>query len=150
MYKNHNMATINISLVKPNAIVPTKGSLHSAGYDLYSTDAMIVSPHGRACIGIGIVVEIPEGYYGQIMPRSGLAVKYGIDTGAGVIDSDYRGEIRVIMFNNGDHPFEVSVGARIAQLIIIKIHESSNMVVNHVATLTKTARSDSGFGSTGI
>lgn len=80
----------------------------------------MISPRGKALISTGISVQIPIGNYGRIAPRSGLAVKHFIDVGAGVVDADYRGEVRVLLFNFGEEEFKVSQGDRIAQLIIEK------------------------------
>jgi len=87
---------------------------------LYSIENIVISPRGKALISTGISVQIPIGNYGRIAPRSGLAVKHFIDVGAGVVDADYRGEVRVLLFNFGEEEFKVSQGDRIAQLIIEK------------------------------
>jgi deoxyuridine 5'-triphosphate nucleotidohydrolase len=112
-----------------NACTPTRGSKFSAGYDLYSAENITVKTNNRSLISIGLAIKVPEGYYGRIASRSGLAVKYGIDVGAGVIDSDYTGPVKVLLFNHGDEDFVVSEGDRIAQLIIEKIaHLNINLV----------------------
>jgi len=131
-----------------NAKVPTQGTKSAAGYDLYAAEDVIVNTMGRKLVKTNISISIPEGYYGRIAPRSGLAYKNGIDVLAGVIDSDYRGDIGVILFNS-DHnlDFDVKVGDRIAQIIIEKCHS-----VNWVETdnLDSSERSGKGFGSTGV
>ena len=83
----------------PSAVVPTKNSNGDAAYDLYSVDRAIIGPMNRACVSVGLSIEIPEGYYGRIAPRSGLAVKQGVDVLAGGIDSSYRGELGVVVIN---------------------------------------------------
>ena len=95
-----------IKKVVPEAIIPQKGSKFAAGYDLHSIEKTIIPGRGKALIRTGLCFGIPHGSYGRIAPRSGLAVKHSIDTGAGVIDSDYRGELHVFLFNHCDKDFE--------------------------------------------
>jgi dUTP pyrophosphatase len=106
-----------IKKLSPDAIVPTRASPGSVGYDLYSTETMSIGAHERGIVSTGIATTIPMGVYGRIAPRSGLAVKHGIQTGAGVIDPDYTGELKVILFNHGTEKFDIKQGDRIAQLI---------------------------------
>jgi dUTP pyrophosphatase len=94
----------------------------------------------------GLQVAIPEGHVGLVWPRSGLAVRHGIDTLAGVIDSDYRGELRVVLVNHGDEPFRVAPGERIAQLLVQRVERA---VFTRAERLDETARGTGGFGSTG-
>ena len=94
--------------------MPKAGSLHAAGYDLHSLDAHKVPARGKVCIPTGLSMSIPFGNYGRIAPRSGLAAKHMIDVGAGVIDADYRGEVKVLLFNLSDVDFEVKEQDRIA------------------------------------
>jgi dUTP pyrophosphatase len=130
------------------ATIPTRGSERSAGYDLYSNEHCVIPPqHSRALVKTGISIKVPAGHYGRIAPRSGLAVKYGIDVGAGVIDEDYRGEIAVLLFNFGDEPFSVKPGDRIAQLVL---ERNSIVDVCEVESLDSTDRGEGGFGSTGV
>lgn len=98
-------------------------------------------------VGTGLAFGIPEGNYGRIAPRSGLAAKHSIDVGAGVIDSDYRGEVKVLLFNFSDTDFGVSEGDRIAQMIIEKYTQTT---LTEVDELDETVRGDGGFGSTGV
>ncbi len=138
---------MKIKLTDFNAHVPTKGSEHSAGYDLYSCCNGLVYPQERMLIKTGIVLEIPEGFYGRIAPRSGLALKNGIDVMAGVIDSDYRGEIGVILYNTDKNtPFHIKIGDRIAQLIIEKYYTFD---LQEEQIINSTERGSGGFGSTG-
>lgn len=98
----------------PKAHLPTKGSEHAAGYDLYSSEELKVPAKGKALVSTGISMAIPVGNYGRVAPRSGLAVKNFLDVGAGVVDADYRGEVKVLLFNFGNEDFQVNVGDRIA------------------------------------
>ena len=139
---------IQIKKLSDKAKIPTQGSKYAAGYDLYAAEEVLVNTMGRKLVKTNISVSIPEGYYGRIAPRSGLAYKNGIDVLAGVIDSDYRGDIGVILLNT-DHnlDFEVNVGDRIAQIIIEKYHSVNWETVE---TLDATVRSEGGFGSSGV
>lgn len=139
---------IQIKKLSDKAKIPSQGSKYAAGYDLYAAEEVLVNTMGRKLVKTNISISIPEGYYGRIAPRSGLAYKNGIDVLAGVIDSDYRGDIGVILFNT-DHnlDFEVNVGDRIAQIIIEKCHSVNWETVE---TLDATVRSEGGFGSSGV
>ena len=128
------------------AQIPTRGSAFAAGCDIYAAENATVPAKGRQLIGTGLVMTIPEGHYGRLAPRSGLAVKHGIDVGAGVIDEDFRSEVKVLLMNHGANDFLVLEGDRIAQLVIEKI---SSPEIKEVNELEKTARNDGGFGSTG-
>ena len=100
--------------MSPEALLPKKGSEFSAGFDLHALTEAVVPARGKACIQTGIAMAIPEGNYGRIAPRSGLAAKHFIDVGAGVIDADYRGELKVLLFNHGEKDFEIKAQDRIA------------------------------------
>ena len=126
---------------------PERKSSGAAGYDLFSAQEVVINKREHRLVKTDIQVAIPEGYYGRIAPRSGLALKYGIDVGAGVVDSDYRGAVGVILFNHSKVPFQVKIGDRIAQLIIEKII-TPNII--EVENIDDTARGECGFGSTGI
>lgn len=129
-----------------DAITPTKGSKCAAGFDLYSIEESVILPWTRIIVQTGISIELPQDTYGRIAPRSGLSVKNSIDIGAGVIDSDYRGEIKVVMINNSNVNFKVTKEMRIAQLICEKI---SYPKIRVVESLSQTDRDNKGFGSTG-
>lgn len=146
--KKKNNMNIQIKKLSDKAKIPSQGSKYAAGYDLYAAEEVLVNTMGRKLVKTNISISIPEGYYGRIAPRSGLAYKNGIDVLAGVIDSDYRGDIGVILFNT-DHnlDFEVNVGDRIAQIIIEKCHSVNWETVE---TLDATVRSEGGFGSSGV
>ena len=133
--------------LKTEAILPTRATSGSAGYDLTAVQNDVIEPGSRRLIPIGVAIKLPEGVYGRIAPRSGLAVKKGIQVGAGVIDPDYTGEIHVLLFNHGSEPFEIRVGDRIAQLILEKFEFCE---VIQVDSITETLRGSGGFGSTGI
>lgn len=130
----------------PLAKLPVRGSAQAAGYDLFACEDAVIPKGGRAVVQTGIHVALPEGHYGRVAPRSGLAVKHGIDVGAGVVDSDYRGLLGVVLFNFGSDDFQFHAGDRIAQLVIEKI---STPDVEEVDSLDDTTRGSGGFGSTG-
>lgn len=129
-----------------NATTPTRGSASAAGYDLYSAYDYEVAPLSKELIKTDIAVAVPFGCYGRVAPRSGLAVKHFIDVGAGVIDSDYRGNVGVVLFNFNKENFQVKKGDRIAQLICERI-EYPDLIEEE---LDNTQRGESGFGSTGV
>lgn len=138
--------TINVKIVEVGGRLPVKFNKEDAGYDLCANESVTIYKGCRALISTGISLSIPSGYYGRIAPRSGLAVKSGIDVGAGVIDSTYTGIIKVLLFNFGENPFEVKVGDRIAQLICEKI---GHFEIKEVNELDTTGRGTNGFGSSG-
>ncbi len=143
---NIQVQKLQVKKLDPNAILPKKGSKEAAGYDMYALEDCVVLSKDKLLIKTGIAMAIPLGCYGRIAPRSGLACKKFIDVGAGVVDSDYRGEVRVLLFNFGKEDFKVSKGDRIAQLIIEKI---ANTELEEVEILEETKRGEGGFGSTG-
>lgn len=104
------------------AIEPTRSSLEAAGYDLYSIDATTVPSRGKAMLRTGIALKLDQGFYGRIASRSSLSCEHSIEVGAGVVDSDYRGSINVILYNHSDEDFPIAVGDRIAQLLIEKVY----------------------------
>ncbi len=120
-----------------------------AGADLAAAESVTIPPGGRALIGTGLSMAIPTGYAGFVLPRSGLAIKLGVtvSNAPGLIDSGYRGELRVGLTNHGDEPFEVRIGDRIAQLVIMAVEEPEFV---DVETLDDTHRGAGGFGSTGV
>jgi dUTP pyrophosphatase len=137
---------LNFKKLHPNAMLPTRGSSNAAGLDLHSIEDVVIGIGERKGIRTGISVEIPIGFYGRVAPRSGLAIDYGIDVLAGVIDSDYRGEIVCLLVNHGESPKDFHSGDRIAQLVIEAIITPQPKWVNE---LDETSRSKKGFGSTG-
>ncbi|EDR07897.1 uncharacterized protein LACBIDRAFT_190820 [Laccaria bicolor S238N-H82] len=142
----HISSPLLVKRLSQKAKLPTRGSPLAAGYDLYSAEKKIVPAHGKALIDTQISIAVPIGTYGRVAPRSGLASKFMIATGAGVIDADYRGVVFVLLYNLSDKDFQVEEGDRVAQLILEKIY---NPEVLEVADLDETLRGASGFGSTG-
>ena len=126
--------------------IPKSAHTGDAGADLTASQKMLIPPRDRLLVTTGIHLEIPEGHVGLIWPRSGLAVKKGIDCGAGVIDSHYRGEVKVLLFNHSDSEFQIEQGDRIAQLLIQKVERVQFLPADQ---LSETTRSHMGFGSTG-
>lgn len=140
---------VGISKLKPNAILPTRGSAFAAGYDLYACldEDVTVEAGTVAKIGTGLSVEVPNGYFGGIFARSGLATKQGLRPAncVGVADSDYRGEYIVALYNDSDTAKTVRHGDRIAQLVILPYLECEF----EERELSETERGSGGFGSTG-
>lgn len=124
------------------------GSVLSAGYDIYASEEAVIPAQGQGLVGTDISVAVPIGTYGRVAPRSGLAVKHGISTGAGVIDADYRGEVKVVLFNHAQKDFTIQKGDRIAQLVLEKIVMADIKQIT-AEELDITARGEGGFGSTG-
>ena len=129
-----------------SATIPTKAHDHDAGWDLYANESTYILPNHRRTISTGILLEIPEGHVGLIWPRSGLAVKNGIDVFAGVIDSGYRGEIKVCLYNSSDNSVKLNAEDRVAQIIIQKL---PNIEMLEVQDLQDSNRGEGGFGSSG-
>jgi len=140
------MSELRVKKLVQDAIIPTRGSGGAVGYDLYSVDEVVLPPSQRTLVGTGVAVVLQMKVYGRVAPRSGLTVKHGIHVGAGVIDPDYTGEIKVALFNLGDGPFEVKKGDRIAQLIL---ERCETPYVREITEMSETQRGDGGFGSTG-
>lgn len=141
---------INIKKLYADAVIPTRGSIEAAGYDLYAyiDNEIIIKSHETIMIGTGISLEIPDGYFGTIYARSGLASKKNLRPAncVGVIDSDYRGEIKIPLFNDSNEDQTIEKKERVAQIVIMPY---LNVEFNEVDELSKTSRNQSGFGSTG-
>jgi len=155
---------VPVKFVKLNslAIAPSRQKTGDAGYDLYATESVRIKPMSRALVSTGLSIEVPQGYYARIAPRSGLAVKNGIDVLAGVVDSSYRGEVKVVLMNlsidlasmmgltpniaGSNFDFNIKAGDRIAQLIIEKYHAVDWQEVTELSSSERTG----GFGSTGV
>ena len=129
----------------PRAVLPKRGSALAAGLDLCSIEDVELLPKQRAMVRTGLAVAIPARFYGRVAPRSGLAAKNGLDVLAGVIDSDYRGEICCILYNTGDDIIQLASGTKICQLILEQIITPE---ATWVVDLDETARGAGGFGST--
>jgi dUTP pyrophosphatase len=121
----------------------------SAGLDLPAAESFAMEPGERVIVGTGLAMAIPLGFEAQVRPRSGLAFKHGISivNAPGTIDSDYRGEVKVLLVNLGEQPVAFERGERIAQLVVAPVQQ---VVISLVDSLEETARGDGGFGSTGI
>jgi len=129
-----------------NATTPVRGSRNAAGFDLFSAETKEIAANSHAIAKTDISVALPKGTYGRVAPRSGLAAKFFIDVGAGVVDYDYRGNVGVVLFNHLDKPFQVNKGDRIAQFIVEKICMPRLVEAEE---LDKTERGAGGFGSSG-
>ena len=141
--------TLRYSRLHEEAREPTRAHDGDAGYDLYAVESARLGPGQRASVGTGIAVAIPEGWAGLVLPRSGLAARHGITipNAPGLIDSGYRGEVRVLLLNaDPQEDFEIAPGDRIAQLLLVR-HEAPEVL--EVESLDETARGVSGFGSSG-
>jgi len=138
---------LDVKLLLPEAIVPTKATPGAAGWELYSAESVVIPAGQWLAVETGIAVAIPEYHVGFIWPRSGLSVKHGIDVLAGVVDSDYRGGIAAVLANHGTEPFEVDMNMRVAQLVVQR-YEATQLQV--VSELGRTHRDVRGFGSTGV
>lgn len=141
---------MNIKKLSDKAVIPSKGSPGAAGYDLYAIESYLLAPGERKSFKTGLSIAINWGHYGRIAPRSGLAVKHGIDVMAGIIDSDYRGEILVALINFGNEPVQLPLikdgkETAIAQIIF---EEYSSHQFTEVSDLDVTNRGEGGFGST--
>lgn len=146
---NKMSSTVTFTKLRSDAITPSKATTGSIGLDLHSVDHYVVLPGQRVVVSTGLRVTLPPGTYGRIAPRSGLAVKHGLDVGAGVVDPDYTGELRVVLFNHDAvSPFIIRPGWRIAQLIIERAVDDLNIVEDDYVEVD-TERGNTGFGSTG-
>jgi dUTP pyrophosphatase len=138
--------TLRFKQLDPRAVLPKRGSALAAGLDVCGIEDLNIAPKQRVMARTGLAVAIPAGFYGRVAPRSGLAAKNGLDVLAGVIDSDYRGEIVCVLYNTGDEPIKLPAGSKICQLIIEQIITPE---ATWATDLDETARGAGGFGSTG-
>lgn len=138
---------IKVKLLNPNAKVPARANPTDAGLDIHALNGGYIQQGDWDAINTGIALSIPDGYVARVLPRSGLAVKHGIQVFAGVVDSSYRGELKVVLFNSSPMCFWYSAGDRIAQLVIQKIELWNPAVVDE---LDETDRGVNGFGSSGV
>lgn len=142
---------VNIKKLNDGAVIPTRGSEYAAGYDLYAyipKQSQTIPAGQTRLIGTGLAMEIPEGYVGLVYARSGMATKRGLRPAncVGVIDSDYRGEIMIALYNDNSVAEEIHIGDRIAQIVIAPY---LSVEFEETETLNETNRGDGGFGSTG-
>lgn len=129
--------------------LPATSTSGAAGSDLVSAEDVSIQPGAIHAVATGITLAIPHGFEGQVRPRSGLALKHGITVlnAPGTIDSDYRGEVKIILINHGKAPFQITRGDRIAQLVIAPV---TTVLFERVDTLSESVRGTAGFGSTGL
>lgn len=139
--------TIKIKKLAEDAIMPKYAGPKEAGMDFYANEKVMIEPNQRKIISTGIAMAIPQGYVGLLWDRSGLAAKNGLKTMGGVIDSTYRGEIKIIIHNLSNECFAVEKGMRIAQMLIQPVEQKQ---IIEVKELEETERSSAGFGSTGL
>jgi len=137
---------VAVRRLRPDAEIPGQAYEGDAGLDLAACEPAVLEPGERAIVPTGVAVEIPEGYAGFVQPRSGLAARHGIGivNSPGLIDSGYRGEIRVVLLNTGREPFSVEAGMRIAQLVIAPV---ASVRLVEVDELAASERGSQGFGS---
>ena len=139
---------------KSNNPYPEYATVNSAGFDLcaYVDEPVVLNPMERKLIPTGLYMELENGYEAQVRPRSGLALKKGITVlnTPGTVDSDYRGEVGIILINLSNEPFVVNNGDRIAQMVIAKYEYATFVYAQNLNELTKTKRGDGGFGHTGV
>ena len=138
-----------VQRLHPKAILPKYAHPGDAGMDLYAIEAVSIEPGHRALIATGIAIALPPNTEAQVRPRSGLALKRGITVlnSPGTVDESYRGEIKVILINHGNQPFQVEAGMRIAQMVICPVIYAQ---IEAVTELDETIRGRGGFGSSGI
>jgi dUTP pyrophosphatase len=142
--------SLRVVRLDERAILPTRAHPGDAGLDLYALDATELGPGERASVSTGIAVEIPAGQAGLVLPRSGLAARHGIAlvNAPGLIDSGYRGELRVLLLNTDrQRSFSVAVGDRIAQLVLVEVRTPAPIEVDE---LDHSERGEGGFGSSGL
>ena len=142
---------VNIKKLSENAIIPTKGTPDSAGADLYALcdGEIVIAPGKTVLVGTGLAMELPRDTVGLIYARSGIASKRGLAPAnkVGVIDNDYRGEVKVALHNHSNEPQKIENGERIAQLVVMPYYSA---FFSEVEELTETERAEGGFGSTGV
>jgi dUTP pyrophosphatase len=140
VYKNEKLQALNIDFTAPRE--------GDAGYDLYSIGEYTVAPQQRILVETGLHVEIPHNYVGLVKDRSSVA-SAGLHTMAGVIDSSYRGEVKILLLNVGKNDYTIQVGQKIAQMVVVPVYVEAVDVVDSLEALTDSVRGAGGFGSTG-
>ncbi len=138
---------LKVKKLREDALLPVRKRKGDAGLDLYSVEEVVLKPGEWKAVSTGIAVEIPQGYFGLVKDRSGLALKHALHCLAGVIDENYRGEVKVVLINLGDKEVKLEKHSRIAQLLIIPYLETE---VEEVEELSDTERGEKGFGSSGL
>lgn len=140
-----NNMIVRFQTCRANALIPVRSTPGSAGFDMYASQSGEIPPGQRKLVSTGVQCAIPDGYVGLIRPRSSLALHHGIDVMAGVIDSDYRGEVHALLINLGFRTFQYEAYDRVAQMVVVPFHGQSVQV----GDLDDTARGTGGYGSTG-
>ena len=140
---------LQIKKINPDAVIPTFAYEHDAGMDLYSVETCEIASLERRVIKTGIAVAIPKGHVGLVWPKSGLAVKQGIDTLAGVIDAGYRGELGCMLINLSDAPIQIETGQKIAQMLVMPVAHPTIEEVDALPDVGGGGRGTKGFGSSG-
>ena len=142
------MIKVRVQKLREDAIIPAYQSEEAAGFDLHAIEDAHIPSGERMLVKTGLAVALPRGYELQVRPRSGLAFKHGVTVlnSPGTVDSDYRGELMVLLINHGKEPFEIQKGERIAQAVLKEVVQAS---FEAVESLDETARGANGFGSTG-
>merc|ERR1712086_514545 len=138
---------LKVKKLSADAVLPVRGTPLAAGYDLSSAIDIVIPARGKGIVKTDLAIAVPEGTYGRVAPRSGLAWKNHVDVGAGVIDQDYRGNVGVVLFNHAEADLQVTKGMRVAQLVLERIITPE---VAEVEELDETERGAGGFGSTGV
>ena len=141
--------TLEIRLLHPDAVPPARTRSGDAGYDLRATERVSIPQEGRRLVGTGVAIALPEGVAGLVTPRSGLAIEHGLTllNAPGLIDPNYRGEIKVILHNTSERRYTVEIGDRVAQLLLVPYWAPELQVVD---ALGATERGADGFGSSGV
>lgn len=147
--KNYTTVKIKIKKLHEMARMPKQATNESAGFDLHCIESFTIHPGEHLTVGTGLAFELPTGYAMLVYPRSGNAKKHGLtlSNAVGVVDSDYRGEVKVLLHHTGDHNVSFQAGDRVAQAII---HKLPNIELVECAELSVTERGSGGFGSTGV
>lgn len=142
------MAQLRFKRLDPAAVIPAAAHDGDAGLDLVAISSHQIKPGGRVAVHTGLAVEIPDGHGGLVLPRSGLAAKYGIGlvNAPGLIDAGYRGEVQVLLRNGGEELFVVEPGMRVAQLLVVRF---ASLTPVEAPELSESARGAGGFGSSG-
>lgn len=140
------MVEVRVRRLRPDARLPESQSRGAAGYDLYAVEDALVPARGRTLVPTGIAIALPEDHEAQLRPRSGLALRFGVHAHFGTIDSDYRGELLVLLQNDTAEDYKVQVGDRIAQLVVAPVVRA----VFVEGDLDETGRGEGGFGHTGV
>lgn len=117
---------MKVRILDPVASLPTRASDEAAGFDITTIEDFVLAPGERRLTHTGLALQLPKGTYGMLAPRSGLAVRHGVTIGAGVVDSDFRGEVRVLLFNHGSESIQFTAGDRVAQIVVERIAQRSS------------------------